>query len=1799
MIPGSSGGDPIDNYLNRLSQIKANVDKNMPGLMAANDAILSASTKNMIPNGIPMNTQGAFSNQIPTNMGTFTPRQNPGVGNSQEYAKSLIANTISTPVNQDQAPKQIAFGAGIDQYNFDRYYNHPQYNKLGWQPYGDNETFYNQNSTWTDDFSRASSQWLSLAGLGLKQTFGNWDDLFTLNTEGDTKHAREMNRMMSIANSTRGGLGGFATNLYANSAYTFGVMTEIVLEEAALWAATALTEGALGGLAATKTFSNLKRLFEIPDTLEDVAQVTRTVDDVVDTGTAFNAVDNVSNARKFWNGVGNFINPFENTAQAFKNLKTGENGFDELTRFARGKKTFGAFFGDLQLLNTGLAESRLEGGMVENEVFNKTYNEFIEKNGYAPSGNDLNEIMANAKKAGIRTTMANFPAIVYSNKIVFDKLLNKFIPFRGNGAGSLGEAVFNFGKKGGGKLEGFIDPNNAKSWFTKKYWRNVGNQFRPENMGKNTMRYFAANLSEGLQESYQETMAKAITEYYLDTYADPDRAGTANFLSKLSDSFGEQFTGQGAETFLSGFLMGGLVQGPQTLATSGINAIRDANAKRKDPKGYAERVARREKDRQDITTFINDLGADPKKFFDAMYANFKAQKDFSNLMNEAEANGDQKAHGDAQSDSLFSHVKTLLNRGYYDLFTQQIDKYAQLNDDELNQAFGYSADNGSADEFNRDMRTRLTEIKEKAEHIKARHDKYSTIKNPFRLNTDDLEEMMDHIGFESVRDLAIYSEYSYDQVASRMGDILNQAAADKTMSQVKMGGITNIFSPTQLEQELKNLKEEMTAYAEGTPEQQKMGAQKKAQFEALTNLRAAIETYSRKMQQAKKAGKKDAETTTELKDDVKLNRQIKEGSLVEITVGKTKVPGKVIKRSPTQVTVEYTNAKGEKKTKKFSISSKSISLVGGTQLEIDFDQENPIESVMDYASKQLREDFAAYIKSLAAEGKMPLDTTIEKMFNLFQDYLHLNADSGEFAKAVNLLNDPAYFSMAARKFSEGAKVAHANAVRKLEESYQEFKNKMDTNELLKKLFMKFNVFFPPSEIQALEKGERVPSVFFDAGTKKPLDPSNPRYMEIVDFLEEELGTTLEGKEIPEESPFDARPYEYKSKNDDRTAKKIMRDLGLDPNVKTHTVSVKELLQYLISSRKGRVESRKLAQRLLAKMKDSDTVTISLAEPVPFSYTKEKGIVIDPRYVSSDFGNAPISLDYAVLNPLIQKFVAENLEDTEFSKSIDNLMDAVREYYEQNKDTIKNESVKAMYEFMLSSKERFISEAITSSQGQVLLEGISYKNTTESLWKDFIEAIRKLLAKFIGVKREGDSALTEAIGIVSNKYEGTGPSFKGSGVEETSKTEMTAISPEMPVNDMPTVLQARLRAALTMFNNEQISKSKPIVQPSQFGDWVRTNPIARNVIDRFNAENGLTTPETGTKPESTGGDEKETKIKAAFKGTIIYATVGTDVEGAKAANPDVVDANDLIKQRLIALDKVFENMAVEKAMAQLFKGNSKQALEIYDAVLSDMKRLAGEGKTVITTIGRYAKEADMVFVNTDNKAVIDIVGKDRIDAIRSYELGAKKAKIKTYRLSVPIIDILTGKTKLSSAADAISGRLVEAIENAQSIDELQDIYDAVSDKEVEKAGLTIEGFTELYNKKMQELSSKIPTFEEVSAKDTLMMKDKTKYGPSGIVYVVYKSNSDRTLRVRPISSDETFIISEDEMKNDVQYMYREGADRTANTVTATKSEIDNSNTNLNNTNDEAITKGLKDSIAKAESMTQEEIDNEFDNSLGCE
>jgi hypothetical protein len=792
----------------------------------------------------------------------------PSKGGNVDYVKGLV-DGISAPgaipeTTAANKVRKVGFTAGPNKLNFDRYYAHSKYNELGWNPYVDNESIYNANSSWTDDFGRAWNQWGKLAGLGFKQTAQNWDDLFTLNTAGDTKNAREMNRLMSIASSSRGGIGGFMTNQFANSAYTFGVMGEMLAEELALWGAATLTEGALAAPAIAKTGANIKKLFSMGNAAEnaaDAVKASKTVAEAASMTSAVNSVQDVSQARKFWNGVAGFINPLSDTAETIKNVRTGANGFDKLTDVAKATKTFGAFFRDMRLMNTALAESRLEGGFVQNEVFNKLIEDWNKNNVVPPDDVAANNMLKTAKDAGIKTTLMNMPAIVYSNKIVFDKALNGFKPFRETLDGSLGVMVKKLGGKGKA-YEGFIDTADPTSWFTKRNFKRIGNQFKPANIAKGGMRYLSANLTEGLQEVYQEAISEATTNYYTQKYLNADRAGYLSYAAALSEGFGNQVSGKGAETFLSGFLMGGLVQGPQALAFQYAPQIaKDFYDRKKDPAKYKERQDLRKQQQEKITNFLNRVAEDPKALFDPVYANLQAQKDFATKMDTAEADGNKKVHKDASQDSIFEHVQLLLNKGYIDLLKNQISSFKGLSDTELLQAFGYTQENGNADDYNKSIKEKLNSVERKIEEISKRHEKYSSITNPFDRDSD---EFLDWEGFETARKAAIYNEYTFDQAEKRMAGILQETS--KFAGGAVAGAITNLFNLEQLNNEIKLLRQEAVVLSEGDAEQKKLGKKKQKALDALTALRGSIELYSQDLEKHRKS-LVDKEAKKELSED--------------------------------------------------------------------------------------------------------------------------------------------------------------------------------------------------------------------------------------------------------------------------------------------------------------------------------------------------------------------------------------------------------------------------------------------------------------------------------------------------------------------------------------------------------------------------------------------------------------------------------------------------------------------------------------------------------------------------------------------------------------------------------------------------------------------------------------------------------------------------------------------------------------------------------------------------------------------
>ena len=267
--------------------------------------------------------------------------------------------------------KPTTFNSTHTGLNFDRYYNHANFEKLGFSPFRDNETIYNANSSWSDDFERAMKQYGTLWSNGFSSLFKNWGSLAS--STPDFEGAHTMEKAMAIGSSSRDGFGSSITNFALNSAYTVGVLSEIAAEELALMAATAATGTAAAPVAIGRSSLNVGRF-------------TKAI------GNLFRGTKNVSTARKVWN-VAKKITPFGDTADLARGIIAGDRatlrGISQsqksLDAFAKSKALFGQFYRDAREINAASAESKLEAGMVSNQISADLINQFYSENGRMPN----------------------------------------------------------------------------------------------------------------------------------------------------------------------------------------------------------------------------------------------------------------------------------------------------------------------------------------------------------------------------------------------------------------------------------------------------------------------------------------------------------------------------------------------------------------------------------------------------------------------------------------------------------------------------------------------------------------------------------------------------------------------------------------------------------------------------------------------------------------------------------------------------------------------------------------------------------------------------------------------------------------------------------------------------------------------------------------------------------------------------------------------------------------------------------------------------------------------------------------------------------------------------------------------------------------------------------------------------------------------------------------------------------------------------------------------------------------------
>jgi hypothetical protein len=707
--------------------------------------------------------------------------------------------------------------SGIKAQNFMRFFEHPEFANVGFVPYSNIDASYNANSTVWDDMARMRGQFGSLVGSGFKSVYRNIGDPLS----PDMKTAGEFEDAMAIGNSSRGGAMAWTNNLLLNSGYTFGIIGSIAVEELALTlgsAAVAATGvGAVPAAGAwTLGTANIMRKLSNVFTGTKLFKGTRNLT---------KAASNTAASRKIWEGtqglgtVGNLMFDFiaPETMAAIRSLRTAKNGTQNIFNMGKGSSLFGGFYRDLRAVNYALAESRLEAGMVYNTTLNNVMNlKADEEFGAGITDSGVSKAQSAAAGAAFYTTLGNAPLIYLSNKFVLGNALGGFNRTLGR--------VFNDSYKGVGrrliKSKSTFGTGAGKKILNKNVFSDAGKGFTgwlnkvkaggiKGNAGMAagaTLRYFAANVAEGGQEIGQEAISAATTGYFTAINRDTMMGGVEIQNTMINSAIGDIFTAQGFDVFMSGFLMGGVVQGPQKLFFQGVPALYQ---KYSDPTAYAEQKEHEESFVKKLVEVHNKSWnsqiADPKQLFDPTKFNFIIQKQIADGMKESSYKDDMFGFKNKQDFAKFQQLYTLFKQGSASIFQDQLNDYLSLTDEELAEAFPSTKKDIKNGKLRYRLQKMITQIGETETTYEQSKDRFQ---NPFdssqftKGSREYITEVLSEAGYEHARYLYLFTQDSFNQAIKRADSIYTNLSNESLFKNMKASDLTVLLDPASITKEL-------------------------------------------------------------------------------------------------------------------------------------------------------------------------------------------------------------------------------------------------------------------------------------------------------------------------------------------------------------------------------------------------------------------------------------------------------------------------------------------------------------------------------------------------------------------------------------------------------------------------------------------------------------------------------------------------------------------------------------------------------------------------------------------------------------------------------------------------------------------------------------------------------------------------------------------------------------------------------------------------------------------------------------
>jgi len=760
-------------------------------------------------------------------------------------------------------------------------------NEIGFHPWRDNDAIYNANTSWFDRFQRSVTEgmWPLIKMAFVEGPKGMYKAAKGDFTSADLDVAKNWERAVKIGADTSGGVGAFFNDTVMNFGYTGGILAEILAEQYLLFRGMGKGGPKGGSQSISRFLQNFGRAGKAIKTAGDFANKT---DDIIK-----GVTKNVAATRTFRESVLyglNRINPLENTFNTARGIYQTVKGGRNIDNMAILSKTAGSLYRDLQFLNLTTSESRIEAGMVENHLRDDYYSKYVAKTGRYPDKGALEAMNALAKKGSMEVFGNNQLVIYLTNKITFGNLAGRGGTlgfFKGASRdiakigdatyGTYGKVIFNTAKR---QIQ--FEANNLKS-IASAWFREPGFKTAAKTIG-----YFKRNISEGLQENFQESIARAVESHYKEAFDSValSRETFTRGLNKMGleelegdsvfgvfntplDTYAKElkheFTSrQGLKTFLSGALMG-VFSSPMNAAAGYLNIqfnrMYDQGGYeqwKKDKKGTTKNLVNILRANSDINDFLNNR-----------YFNLATQDIISDIKSKANIKDDK----DADLDFLISAIGVFQSRGVSDIMIQKFESFLEMTDKELLDATSKKTGLSDANEIRTrisKMTAKLGQIKNNFEQIQAMYPNPVSpnyLKNAGLTSEQMLEKMTLYTAWEEAVKNYVYFNESFLDTAKRIKSISESYLQNSSVGSADYGAARVVFRPETVNSQIELLESELDAENQKPKADPKKIASTQKQIEALKTFQSAYDNFMNYYDRKGKAQQAREQLKAELKKE--------------------------------------------------------------------------------------------------------------------------------------------------------------------------------------------------------------------------------------------------------------------------------------------------------------------------------------------------------------------------------------------------------------------------------------------------------------------------------------------------------------------------------------------------------------------------------------------------------------------------------------------------------------------------------------------------------------------------------------------------------------------------------------------------------------------------------------------------------------------------------------------------------------------------------------------------------------------